>query len=139
MKNLLIYGSVILLGLTSCKTKSKTTTTVNETKKDQVSVPESTPKSDTQPTVYNEVTDKSCAVEVAFGSYASGIDGAAFDKVMALINENKVAHTSKIIGREGERRLCLPLTELNASQKNDFIERLKKIAAVAQLVSVSIR
>ncbi len=92
-----------------------------------------------QPTVYQAVTDQSCAVEVSFGSYGSGIDGAAMDKVMNLIDTKKVAHTSKIIGREGERRICMPLTELKENDKKDFIEQLKKIAAGGQLVSVSIR
>jgi hypothetical protein len=89
--------------------------------------------------VYNQVTDQACAVEVSFGSYASGIDGPALDKVNALIESKKLKSTSKTIGREGERRICLPLTELKENEKKDLIEQLKKIAKEGQLVSVSIR
>jgi hypothetical protein len=92
-----------------------------------------------EPTVYKGVTDQSCAVEVSFGSYSAGIDGPAFDKVMNLIKTNNLASTSKNIGREGETRICLPLTELKGSKRNKFIKQLKKIAKEGQLVSVSIR
>ncbi|HQQ93302.1 MAG TPA: hypothetical protein PLQ93_02010 [Bacteroidia bacterium] len=97
------------------------------------------PKPTGDPTVYKGVTDQACAVEVNFGSYAAGIDGPAFDKVMALIKKQNLAYTSKNIGREGETRICLPLTELKGSKKSKFIKQLKKIAREGQLVSVSIR
>ncbi len=97
------------------------------------------PKATSEPTVYKGVTDKACAVEVAFGSYGAGIDGKAFEKVQAVIAKYKVAGTSKAIGREGEQRICLPLTELKARKKKAFINELKKIAKEGQLVSVSIR
>lgn len=97
------------------------------------------PKVTKEPTVYKGVTDKACAVEVAFGSYGAGIDIASFEKVQELIKANKLASTSKSIGREGEQRICLPLTELKRKAKNKFVEQLKKIAKQGQLVSVSIR
>jgi hypothetical protein len=97
------------------------------------------PKVTKEPTVYKGVTDNACAVEMAFGSYGAGIDAPSFEKVMALINSNKLAHTSKNIGREGEQRICLPLTELKRKAKSKLITQLKKIAKEGQLVSISIR
>ena len=46
------------------------------------------PKVTKEPTVYKGVTDKACAVELAFGSYGAGIDAASFEKVMELIKKN---------------------------------------------------
>jgi hypothetical protein len=89
--------------------------------------------------VYKGVTDLSCALEVQFGSYSAGIDGKAYDKIIALITSKKLKYTSKNIGREGETRLCLPLTELNNKGKKKFIEQLKKIARTGYLTSLSIR
>ncbi len=113
--------------LAACKSKAKTEATSQPT------------TAATQPTVYKGVTNDSCAVEMAFGSYGSGIDGKAMDEVMAKISEKKLGYTAKNIGREGETRICLPLTEINGKEKNEFIEQLKKIASAGQLVSVSIR
>lgn len=97
------------------------------------------PQPTKEPTVYKGVTDNACAAEVAFGSYGAGIDGASFEKVNKLIEEKKLASTAKTIGREGETRICLPLTELKGKKKAEFINQLKKIAKEGQLVSVSIR
>lgn len=97
------------------------------------------PTATSEPTVFKGVTDAACAVEIAFGSYGAGIDGPSFEKVQALISKYKIASTSKTIGREGEQRICLPLTELKARKKKRLINELKKIAKAGQLVSVSIR
>jgi len=97
------------------------------------------PKLTKDPTVYQGVTDNSCAVEVNFGSYSAGIDGPSMDKTMALIKKYNLAHTSKNIGREGETRICLPLTEIKNYKRKCFIKELKKIAKSGELVSVSIR
>jgi hypothetical protein len=97
------------------------------------------PKPTKDPTVYKGVTDKSCAVEMAFGSYGSGIDGPAITKTMDLIKEYNQPYTSKSIGREGETRICMPLANLKGKKRTAFIKRLKKIAKEGQLVSVSIR
>lgn len=140
-QTIILLGGILLIGLASCKTKSKTTTTTTTTttSSNNNANANATTASTTQPTVYNQVTDQACAVEVSFGSYASGIDGPALDKVNALIESKKLKSTSKTIGREGERRICLPLTELKENEKKDLIEQLKKIAKEGQLVSVSIR
>lgn len=97
------------------------------------------PQPTNEPTVFKGVTDKACAVEIGFGSPGSGIDARAFDKVMAEITRKKLAYTSKNVGREGETRICLPLTELKGCKKRQFINKLKKIAKEGQYVSVSIR
>jgi hypothetical protein len=97
------------------------------------------PKPTSDPTIYKGVTDNACALEVNFGSYSAGIDGPAMDKTMALIKKYNLASTSKNIGREGETRICLPLTEIKGSKRKRFIKELKKIAKEGQLVSVSIR
>jgi len=125
MKNITLFASMLiwLMGA-GCKGQQKTN---------------SEPVQTSEPYLYKGVTDQNCAVEVAFGSYGSGIDGAAFEKIQAAIEKRKLASTSKNIGREGETRICLPLTELKAKEKNEFIEQLKSIAKEAQLVSVSVR
>jgi hypothetical protein len=97
------------------------------------------PKQTSEPSVYKGVTDATCAVEVAFGSYGAGIDGAALEKVQAAIAKHKFESTTKPIGREGEIRICLPLKGVSKRKKSAFINELKKIAKEGQLVSVSIR
>ena len=97
------------------------------------------PKPTSDSIVYKGVTDASCALEIQFGSYSAGIDGKTYDKVIRLIESKKLKYTSKNIGREGETRLCLPLTGLSKRQKNKFIDQLKKIARKGYLTSISIR
>jgi len=97
------------------------------------------PQVTSDPTVYKGVTNDSCAVEMAFGSPGSGIDGKAYNKVMEIIKGRNLAYSAKNIGREGETRICLPLTELKGTEKETTITELKKIAKEGQLVSVSIR
>lgn len=97
------------------------------------------PQPTSDPTVYKGVTDQNCAAEMAFGSAGAGIDNAAYNRMMSLIGTFSVQYTSKNIGREGETRICLPLTELEKKNKEVFVDSLKKIAKDGQLVSVSIR
>jgi hypothetical protein len=144
MKNsVILLSSVLFFGLASCKTKksqtanSGSTSTTNTTPtKDSNTVTES---GTTQQTVYNTVTDQNCAAEVAFGSPGSGIDGEALDKVTKLLDGKKIKYTTNTFGREGERRICMPLTELKASEKKELLDQLKKIAKEGQYVSLSIR
>ena len=89
--------------------------------------------------VYKGVTDEACAVEVQFGSYSAGIDGKAYDKIIKLIESKKLKYTTKNIGREGETRICLPLTGMSSRNKKKFTEQLKKIARTGYLTSLSIR
>ena len=120
---IIIFSGILFLGTLSCK--SQTPSKEQEPEKQQ--------------TVFKGVSDQACAIEVAFGSYGAGIDGKSYEKVIAAIDAKKLKYTSKNIGREGETRLCLPLTELKGKKKTDFINQLKKIAKEGQLVSVSIR
>jgi hypothetical protein len=127
MKNtFFIISSLLLLSFTSCKSKAKAGTASQPTATDQ-------------PTVYKGVTNDSCAVEMAFGSPGSGIDLKAYDAVKAKIAAKKLKYSEKSIGREGETRICMPLTEIKGKEKSELIDQLKKIAAEGQLVSVSIR
>ena len=91
------------------------------------------------PVVYSGVIDPKCAVEMQFGSYSAGIDAEAYQKALHLIGRHGVVYTSTTIGREGEKRLCMPLTELSRRKKKAFIDTLKQIARKGELVSVSIR
>jgi hypothetical protein len=124
MQRLMMYcAGLLLMGSVSCRSQVKNT----GSQKTQ------------EQTVYKGVTDPNCAVEVSFGSYGSGIDGKALDKVMAAIEKRRLQHTAKNVGREGETRICLPLSEIKGRKKTAFIDTLKKIAKEGQLVSVSIR
>ncbi|MBL7932368.1 MAG: hypothetical protein JNL60_10720 [Bacteroidia bacterium] len=123
----LSFSGILVVLLMSCKAQQPKSQTATE------------PQPTSDPTVYKGVTDANCAMEVSFGSYGSGIDSKAYEKVIAAIESNKLASTSKNIGREGETRICLPLTELKGEKKTQFIDQLKKIAKEGQLVSVSIR
>lgn len=125
MKNFLLFCSVVFC-FVACKSKAKTENT-------------SQPTATSQPTVYKGVTNDSCAIEMAFGSYGSGIDGKALEAVIAKVKAKNLKYSSKNIGREGETRLCMPLTEIKGKEKTEFIEQLKKIAKEGQLVSLSIR
>ena|ERR1043166_3720484 len=105
----------------------------------QQTQPDNLPKPTKDPTVYKGVTDKACAIEVQFGSYSAGIDGKLYDKIISFIESNKVKYTATNIGREGETRLCMPLTELKGKQKQQFITKMKKLVKEGYLCSVSIR
>ncbi len=96
-------------------------------------------KEEKRQTVYKGVSDQACAVEMAFGSYGAGIDRNAFEQFTKLAEANKLEYTSKSVGREGETRICLPMTGLSAMKKRKIIKKLKAIADKGQLVSVSIR
>lgn len=124
MKNL-IFMTMLAVLLTGLSANAQTTNKGPQRTKDTI--------------VYNGVTDLACAIEVQFGSYSAGIDGKAYEKIIALIESKKLKYTSKNIGREGETRLCLPLTELNKRGKKKFAEQLKKIARTGYLTSISIR
>ncbi len=89
--------------------------------------------------VFKGVSDAACAMEIDFGSYGACIDWKAYDEVMNLIGRKKLSHSSRNMGREGEQRICLPLTELKACKRKAFVKEIKKIARRSQLVSLSIR
>lgn len=119
MKNyILLLSTVFLIGLTSCKHKQKA----------QQEPVKTEPKTEVKAT---------CAVTISFGSSGTGIDGKKYDEIKKMIEDKKVKYTENQKGREGERKLCLPLTELTGTEKSGFISELKKTASSGQLVSVS--
>ena len=79
-----------------------------------------------------------CKVVFNFGSYGSGIDSKKYDELTLILNEKKIRFTETVKGREGEKEICIPLTELKGKDKDDFIERLKKLEDKNTLVSLSI-
>lgn len=60
-----------------------------------------------------------CAVSVRFGSYAMGIDHAAFQRVRALLGHDRsvVAVEQQHWGREGETTLCVQLRRASDARK----------------------
>ncbi len=120
MKNyIILLGSMLFLGLGSCKHKQKTQET-----------PKPVEAAKTEVAVHCEVT-------ISFGSSGGGIDAKKYDEIKKMIEDKKLKYTEKQQGREGERKICLPLTELTASDKSNFIDQLKKTTSQGQLVSVS--
>lgn len=79
----------------------------------------------------------SCAATITFGSSGSGIDAKKYDEIKVMIEDRKLKYTEKPMGKEGERQICLPLTELSQADKSSFISKLKNAASSGQLVSVS--
>jgi hypothetical protein len=109
MKNILF--AIILLATVSCKS---TKTSSAET-----------------------TSASTCAVKISFGSMGSGIDGNVYDQVKTLIEEKKLKFTEKTMGREGEKEICLPLSELKSGEKKTFIDQLKNTTSGGQMVSLS--
>ncbi len=135
-----VISAALLLTFAGCKGQQKNSQ--DQANQDQAKKTEQKntgPQPTSDPAVYKGVTNDSCAAEMAFGSPGSGIDGKAHTKVMDMINARNLSYTAKSIGREGETRICLPLTELKGAEKESLLEELKKIAREGQFVSVSIR
>jgi hypothetical protein len=118
MKSIFASLLVVAVTLTACKSKSAAQ---NSSSGDKTSTEAA----------------KTCAAKVNFGSYGGGIDITKYEAIKKLIEAKKLKFEEKRAGREGETELCLPLTELNKSEKAAFIEQLKKTAEGGQLVSVS--
>lgn len=138
-KSVILLSSVLFLGLASCKTKKSQTTTSGSSTTTSSQTTKTDSSSDSSTDANTTVTDKNCAAEIYFGSPGTGIDGAALDKTTALLDGKKIKYTTKNQGREGERRICMPLTELKDSEKKELLDQLKKIAKEGQFVSLSIR
>lgn len=116
-QTLLLLSTILLIGFQSCKSK-KSTETVNDP----------APKA----------AVASCAATVTFGSPGTGIDAKKYDEIKVMIEDRKLKYTEKSVGKEGERQICLLLTELSQADKSSFISKLKNAAASGQLVSVSV-
>jgi hypothetical protein len=92
-------------------------------------------KAETKTSVQTETT---CKILINFASRGTGIDNTKYDALMSLLNSRKLKFTEKVKGREGEKEICVPLSELNGKEKTDFIEQLKKLEDKNTLVSVSV-
>lgn len=64
-----------------------------------------------------------------FISKGSGIDHAAYDKVVAYTNEQpkKPAFTETQQGREGEKKLTFTLTELTPEEQTSFVQGIQNL------------
>lgn len=116
---LILLAAVGIL-FSNCKTKSKATTT-----------------SDSSSTATKDVKIQ-CRVAVSFFSVASGIDGAAYEKIEAYIKAHpkKPAYDIIPMGREGERDICMSLKEMNKDEIKAFIEELNNMAKTSDRVKV---
>lgn len=95
-------------------------------------------KSKSANTSTESIQEKPCKVVFNFGSFGSGIDSKKYDELKDLLNEKKLKYTETVKGREGEKEICIPLTELKGKDKDSFIERLKKLEDKNTLVSLSV-
>jgi hypothetical protein len=82
--------------------------------------------------------EKPCKVVFNFGSYGSGINEGKHSELLTMLNEKKLKYTETVKGREGEKEICIPLTELKGKDKDAFIEQLKKLEDKNTLVSLSV-
>lgn len=126
----LLFGSFALFAAISCKSQKNTETSTSTS---------SQAAADSIPYVYKGVNDQNCAAEISFGSPGSGIDGQGYMRITKYIEEKKLASTSKSIGREGEVRICLPLTEVKGKDKEMLINELKNLVKQSQYTSISLR
>ncbi len=119
MKRTIQLSALILFAMTlfintSCNGKAKTSTSSNET------------------------AAQTCKVTVSFGSRGDGINQTKFDELMKLLDSKKLKHSETVKGREGEKDVCIPLTELKDKEKNEMIEQLKKFEDTNTFISLSI-
>jgi hypothetical protein len=119
-----LFSTLILLSTSACKSKQKAQTT--EKVENAKVINNTTP-----------LTEKGCYVTVTFGSPGTGIDTKKYDEITSLIKSKKLKSTETVKGREGEKEICLSLAELNLSEKEVFVDQLKKAAEGGQLVSIS--
>ncbi len=119
MKRTIQLSTLVLLTMTlifntSCKSKAKASATSNET------------------------SVQACKVTVSFGSRGDGINQAKYDELVKLLDSKKLKHTETVKGREGEKDVCIPLTELKDKEKNEMIEQLKKFEDASTFISLSV-
>lgn len=115
-QSIFLLSTILVIGFQSCKSK-KTTQAAKEPAPKAAVV--------------------SCAATVTFGSSGSGIDAKKYDEIKVMIEARKLKYTEKPMGKEGERQICLPLTELSQADKSSFISKLKSAASSGQMVSLS--
>jgi len=78
------------------------------------------------------------ALEIAFISIGSGIDGVSYDRIDSLIKNHPKKLAVKIVqkGREGERFMYLKLRELSKKEKHEFINEVEKLIVNKNLVQI---
>jgi hypothetical protein len=125
MKQLtLTFLALCTLLFTNCKTKSKATTSSENS---------------SEKTALNAGTKVKCRVAISFNSIGSGINGAKYDEIKGFIDKHpkKLTYEEIPMGREGERDICLSLKEMNSSEQSQFIKDIKKMAEGADRVQIN--
>jgi len=79
-----------------------------------------------------------CKALINFRSIGGGIDYKKYDELVNLLSTKKLKFTEKMAGREGEKEICIPLTELKGGEKASFSEQLKTFESTESHISVSI-
>jgi hypothetical protein len=81
---------------------------------------------------------KSYDFVVSFYSPGDGTDGAAFDRLTAIVKETKgLTQVTGRWGREGEHDECFTLTGLGAAERAAFIARVRKEVGNSKKVNIS--
>ena len=123
MKNLLFLIAIISLGCTCtcCKAKKNTTKTADVTNASSEM---------NKPIKYRLV--------VSFISKGAGTDAKSFEAFKDYVQKHPKhpAYTSYGWGREGENDQCFTLSELKTKEQVTFIEGLKKVIALDDMVFV---
>ena|ERR1041385_1425556 len=83
-------------------------------------------------------TEPACKVVFMFGSRGDGINEKKLNELTALLDSKKIKYTQKVAGREGEKEICIPLSELKGKEKTDFVEQLKTFEDKSTFISVSV-
>lgn len=89
-------------------------------------------------TVQTTTSEPACKVVFMFGSRGDGINEKKLTELTGLLDGKKIKYSSKVAGREGEKEICIPLTELKGKEKADFIEQLKTFEDKASYISISV-
>lgn len=89
-------------------------------------------------TVQTNTPEPACKVVFMFGSRGDGINEKKLNELTALLDNKKLKYTSKVAGREGEKEICIPLSELKGKEKTDFVEQLKTFEDKSSFISLSI-
>lgn len=112
IKYLFTITLALAISATACKSKTKTT--------------------------QSTATEPACKVVFMFGSRGDGINEKKLNELTALLDGKKLKYTSKVAGREGEKEICIPLSELKGKEKTDFVEQLKTFEDKSTFISLSV-
>ena len=85
-------------------------------------------------------SDSIFKIRISFISIGAGIDGSAVLKFQEFLRNFEATHSLKLNykivnwGREGETDYCFKLSEINASQQNQFVVEAKDVLKNSNLV-----